>query len=65
MDTVYQLGPVEEGIDPTLLPHLSPIGLDNVILYGEYILNPGWVRHPRYPQRRVETGIVSGPNLLS
>ena len=38
--------PVEEGIDPALLPHISPIGWDNVILYGEYALDPGWVRHP-------------------
>ena len=47
--------PVEEGIDPALLPHISPIGWDNVILYGEYALDPGWVRHPHgIPQHRVE-----------
>ena len=30
-------------------------GWDNVILYGEYALDPGWVRHPHgIPQHRVE-----------
>jgi hypothetical protein len=47
--------PVEEGIDPALLPHISPIGWDNVILYGEYALDPSLVRHPHgVPQHRVE-----------
>src|SRR5262249_28030438 len=46
--------PVEEGLDPTLLPHISPIGWDNVLLYGEYALDPGWGRHPHgSPQHRV------------
>jgi hypothetical protein len=40
---------------PPLLQHISPIGWDNVILYGEYALDPGWVRHPHgLPQYRVE-----------
>jgi hypothetical protein len=30
---------VEEGIDPALLSYISPIGWDNVILYGEYALD--------------------------
>ena len=47
--------PVDEGIDPALLPHISPIGWDNVILYGKYSLDHGWVRHPHgIPQHRVE-----------
>ena len=37
IDTVLRhWDPGEEGIDPALLPHISPIGWDNVILYGEY-----------------------------
>jgi TnpA family transposase len=56
IDTVRRhWDPVEEGIDPTLLPHISPMSWDNVILYGEYALDPGWVRHPHgIPQHRVE-----------
>jgi TnpA family transposase len=56
IDTVLRhWDPIEESIDPALLPHISPIGWDNVILYGEYALDPGWVRHPHgLPQHRVE-----------
>jgi TnpA family transposase len=32
-----------ERIDASLLSHISPIGWDNVLLYGEYILNPALV----------------------
>ena len=28
----------ENGIDFNLLEHLSPIGWENIILYGEYVL---------------------------
>jgi TnpA family transposase len=38
--------PVEDGVDPALLRHLSPIGWDNVVLYGEYHLDRSLVRHP-------------------
>jgi hypothetical protein len=31
--------PERAGIDLTLLEHVSPIGWENVVLYGEYILN--------------------------
>lgn len=31
--------PQGAGIDVSLLEHISPIGWDNVILYGEYVLN--------------------------
>jgi TnpA family transposase len=56
MDTVLRhWDPVDEGIDPAWLPHISPMGWDNVILYGEYALHPGWVRHPHgIPQHRGE-----------
>ena len=33
-----------EGIDATLLQHVSPIEWDNVILYGQYILDRALVR---------------------
>ena len=39
--------PTEAGVDPPLLTHISPIGWDNVVLYGEYWLDRGLVRHPR------------------
>jgi TnpA family transposase len=29
----------EDGVDFNLLEHLSPIGWENIILYGEYVLN--------------------------
>ena len=31
--------PQAEGINLDLLAHISPIGWENVVLYGEYILN--------------------------
>lgn len=31
--------PKAAGVDLSLLDHLSPIGWENVILYGEYVLN--------------------------
>ena len=37
---VIQEGDLEEtGVDFNLLEHLSPIGWENIILYGEYVLN--------------------------
>lgn len=29
----------EMGFDPSLVKHVSPVGWDNVVLYGEYIIN--------------------------
>ena len=29
----------ERGLDPDLIQHISPVGWDNVVLYGEYIIN--------------------------
>jgi hypothetical protein len=31
--------PVANGVDLSLLEHVSPIGWDNVVLYGQYILD--------------------------
>lgn len=39
--------PAEDGIDPALLTHISPIGWGNVVLNGESHLNRSLVRHPR------------------
>jgi hypothetical protein len=38
--------PAEDGVDPSLLSHISPIGWDNVVLYGEYHLDRSLVHHP-------------------
>lgn len=41
--------PAEDGIDLALLNHISPIGWDNIVLYGEYALDRSLVaRYPRY-----------------
>jgi TnpA family transposase len=34
-----EYNPEKEGIDTSLVEHISPIGWDNVLLYGEYVLN--------------------------
>lgn len=36
--------PEDDGIDVTLLKHISPIEWDNVILYGQYVLDRAQVR---------------------
>ena len=36
--------PEVAGIDLSLLEHISPIGWENVLLYGEYVLNRSLVR---------------------
>jgi hypothetical protein len=36
--------PEAAGVDLSLLEHISPIGWENVILYGEYVLNRHLVR---------------------
>ena len=39
-----QLNPAEEDIDLSLLEHISPIEWENVVLYGEYVINPKLIR---------------------
>jgi TnpA family transposase len=47
--------PTEDGIAPALLTHISPIGWNNVVLYGEYHLDRSLVRHlPSVTQRSAE-----------
>ena len=38
--------PQDNGVDISLLEHLSPIGWHNVVLYGQYILDRKLVRRP-------------------
>jgi hypothetical protein len=50
IDTVlHHWDPVEDGVDASLLPHMSPIGWDNIVLYGEYALDRSLVS--RRPSR--------------
>ena len=41
---IRECEPQATNIDLTLLEHISPIGWENVILYGEYVLNRSLVR---------------------
>ena len=36
---VRQCNPKDEGIDPQLLQHVSPIEWENVVLYGQYLID--------------------------
>jgi hypothetical protein len=45
--------PVANGIDLSLLEHVSPIEWDNVVLYGQYILDRKLVRRRRRAKRVV------------
>jgi hypothetical protein len=47
--------PAEEGVDPALLAHISPIGWDNIVLYGAYPMDRNLVR--RHPRRPTELGV--------
>jgi hypothetical protein len=42
-----QCDPLGNGIDLSLLEHVSPIEWDNVVLYGQYILDRKLVRRRR------------------
>ncbi len=42
---VVQMGmPEGEDIDISMLEHVSPIEWENVILYGQYVLDPNRIR---------------------
>ena len=41
---ILECDPEGVGIDLSLLEHISPIGWDNVLLYGEYVLNRNLVK---------------------
>jgi hypothetical protein len=36
--------PEEEDIDISLLQHISPVEWENVVLYGEYVIDPKLIR---------------------
>jgi TnpA family transposase len=36
--------PEENGINLSLLEHISPIEWENVVLYGEYLIDRSWIR---------------------
>lgn len=36
---VLECDPSKAGVDLALLAHISPIGWENIVLYGEYVLN--------------------------
>jgi hypothetical protein len=46
-----QCDPLGNGIDLSLLEHVSPIEWDNVVLYGQYILDRKLVRRRRRAMR--------------
>jgi hypothetical protein len=54
--------PEGEDIDISLLEHVSPIEWENVILYGQYVLNPDQIRKNRFTQKIVRFDFV---NFLS
>jgi len=41
---VTEENPEEDGIDISLLEHVSPIEWENVVLYGEYVIDPSLIR---------------------
>ena len=41
---IQECDPEGANVDLSLIEHLSPIGWENVILYGEYVLNRDLVR---------------------
>jgi TnpA family transposase len=41
---ILESDPDAAGVDLALLEHISPIGWENVILYGEYVLNRGLIK---------------------
>ena len=48
---ISQPDPAKDGLDLSLLEHVSPIEWDNVVLYGQYILDRKLVRRQRGPRR--------------
>jgi hypothetical protein len=57
---LWHWDPAAVGVDPSFLSHISPIGWDNVVLYGEYRLDRGLVRHPQEGRQR---GMADGTSL--
>jgi len=41
---ITECNPEADGIDTSLLEHVSPIEWENVVLYGEYVIDHNWIR---------------------
>jgi hypothetical protein len=41
---IAECNPEENGIDISLLEHISPVEWENIVLYGQYVIDPHWVR---------------------
>lgn len=41
---ILECEPEKAGVDLDLLEHISPIGWENVVLYGEYVLNRNLIK---------------------
>ena len=41
---ILECDPDGARIDLSLLEHISPVGWENITLYGEYVLNPNLIR---------------------
>jgi TnpA family transposase len=41
---ISECHPEADGIDVSLLEHVSPIEWENVVLYGEYVIDKRWIR---------------------
>src|ERR1700693_2025011 len=53
LPVLSECDPIANGIDLSLLEHISPIEWDNVVLYGQYILDRKLVRRRRGAKRVV------------
>ena len=41
---ILECAPQKAGVDLDLLEHISPIGWENIVLYGEYVLNRNLIK---------------------
>ena len=41
---IAECNPEESGIDISLLEHISPIEWQNIVLYGQYVIDHNWVK---------------------
>ena len=57
---VREAEPQASGIDLSLLQHVSPIEWDNVVLYGQYVLNRSHVRQQPRRRRKITQTTLPG-----
>ena len=41
---IAECHPEADRVETSLLEHVSPIEWENVVLYGEYVIDKGWIR---------------------